>query len=38
LPEVEGKKGIFYWDSGNYFEIIEWYSIIFFYNALCFML
>jgi cell division septal protein FtsQ len=23
LPEVEGKKGIFYWDSGNYFEIIE---------------
>lgn len=23
LPNLEGKKGIFYWDSGNYFKIIE---------------
>ncbi len=23
LPELEGKKGIFYWDLGNYFKIIE---------------
>jgi len=23
LPNLAGKKGIFYWDSGNYFDIIE---------------
>ncbi len=23
LPSLEGKKGIFYWDSGNFFDIIE---------------
>jgi cell division septal protein FtsQ len=23
LPQLEGKKGVFYWDSGNYFEILN---------------